>query len=80
MRYLIGFTGIIGIVVGAAFLWMDFASNPDMGTDSPLNSAYFDIGAASMLVATLCFMIQMVLNALPRRRRTAMVGAEAQQV
>jgi hypothetical protein len=77
MRYLIGF---IGIMVGAAGFWMDFASHPDMATDSPLGSAWFDIGAAGILVATLSFMIQMVVNALPRRRQTAIVVPEAQQV
>jgi hypothetical protein len=71
MKYLIG---LIGIVVGAAGFWMDFSSHPDMAADSPLGSIYFDVGAAGILVATLCFMIQIVTNALPRRPRAAIAA------
>ena len=78
MRYLIG---LIGIMVGAAGFWMDFASNPNMGMDSPLSSTYFDIGATGILVATLSFMIQIVLNALPRSKaRAALPVPKAQSV
>ncbi len=76
MKYLIGF---IGIVVGAAGFWMDFASNPNMASDSPLTSTYFDLGATGIAVATLCFMIQMVTNALPRRQRAVIAVPKAQR-
>lgn len=58
--------GINGLAVGILGFWLNFQLNPIPVSAEPLDSGYFDLGVAGIMVAVLGFMTQIVMNSLRR--------------
>jgi hypothetical protein len=70
--------GLLGLAVGIGGFWLDFNAHPIPVSTDPFISAYFDLGAAGILVATLGFLMQLFSFAIRRTPRTGLVRLKAQ--
>jgi hypothetical protein len=68
--------GVIGLAVGLTGFWLNFELNPMPVSAGPLDSGYFDLGTAGILVATLGFMTQIVMYAVRRTPKTRYIRAK----
>ena len=69
--------GINGLAVGILGFWLNFQLNPIPVSAEPLDSGWFDLGMAGIMVATLGFLTQIAIYSFRRTSKTAVVRAKA---